>query len=184
MADFLNRMLGRNSGEDKGSGAVAKDRLKMVLTHDRIQVSPEKLNEMRTEIIAVIAKYVPEIDPDSVDISIEQTDRYNNRIVAQIPFSKTRGRPTPDSSENTDLQNTSEHDATTLPSIPKDEDEKLDPLEVFNPDDDEPTLLIDKKVDAEKVFPKLDNEETNAKTTEAKPVIDKASDDESDKEDD
>lgn len=72
MANFFGKMLGRNSDEDdkKGSGATAKDRLKMVLTHDRIQVSPQKLKEMRIEIIAVIAKYVPEIDPDSVGKSV------------------------------------------------------------------------------------------------------------------
>ena len=91
MTGFFDRMLGRNT--NKGSGAKAKDRLKFVLLHERINIAPEKMREMKQEIIAVIAKYVPEIDPDTVDIAFEQSDRYNNKLVAEIPFTKTRSVP-------------------------------------------------------------------------------------------
>jgi len=183
MSDFLNRMLGRNSSEEKGSGATAKDRLKMVLTHDRIQVSPEKLNEMRTEIIAVIAKYVPEIDPNSVDISIEQTDRYNNRIVAQIPFSKTRGTSSPVVEENADLEDSVSFDATTLPNAPEDKVQE-DTLIIFNPDDDEDTLLIARANKDDKTLPALNKDLSEADTTTVETVSDAASDDDSDSSDD
>lgn len=158
MTDFLNRMFGRNNDEDdeKGSSATAKDRLKMVLTHDRIQVSPKKLAEMRTEIIAVIAKYVPEIDPDSVDISIEQTDRYNNRIVAQIPFSKGRGKPSIEKTGNTDLLSPLE-DATTVPHLAKGEGENIVPPRVFDSNADEDTILTASKSEIDDTLPRLDD---------------------------
>lgn len=103
MGGFFDKMLGRNNPPNKGSSATAKDRLKMVLTHDRIKVTPEKMKEMQAEIIAVIAKYVPEIDPDSVEIAIDQSDRYQNKLVAEIPFTQERGQPAVDIDGNDDL---------------------------------------------------------------------------------
>lgn len=188
MADFFNRMLGRNSSEEKGSGTTAKDRLKMVLTHDRIQVSPEKLNEMRAEIIAVIAKYVPEIDPDSVDVSIEQTDRFNNRIVAQIPFSKSRGAAMPISEdattvneEDTDLKDISISDAATVPKLDEEDRAKITDLPKFNPDDDEPTFIIEaedaestdtNKQEDDKTLSKLDDDTSEAEENSTEAVND------------
>ena len=103
MAGFFDRMLGRNT-TNKGSSSTAKDRLKFVLLHERVNISPEKMREMKAEIVAVIAKYVPGIDPDTVDIAIEQNDRYDNKLVAEIPFTKMRGSPVVDNDENDDLQ--------------------------------------------------------------------------------
>lgn len=105
MTGFLDRMLGKNNNPNKGSGATAKDRLKMVLTHDRIKVSPEKMKELKAEIIAIIAKYIPEIDPDSVDIALEQSDRFQNKLVAEIPFTKERGTAHQKIDGNDDLEN-------------------------------------------------------------------------------
>ena len=48
---------------------VAKDRLKLVLIHDRAMLSSGMLEQMRDDIIAVISKYV-EIDKESLNIEI------------------------------------------------------------------------------------------------------------------
>lgn len=90
MSGFFDKMLGRGGETDKGSSAKAKDRLKMVLTHDRIKISPEKMNEMKAEIIAVITRYLPSLDPESVDIALDQSGRHNNKLVAEIPFASER----------------------------------------------------------------------------------------------
>ena len=103
MSGFFDRMLGRNNNPSKGSSSTAKDRLKFVLLHERVSITPEKMREMKEEIIAVIAKYVPGIDPDTVDIAIEQSDRYDNKLVAEIPFTKSRGIPAVDIDGNDDL---------------------------------------------------------------------------------
>lgn len=82
MTSFLDRMFGRNK---QGSGATAKDRLRFVLQYDRVNIAPEKMEEMKREILEVISKYVA-IDSDRVDIALEQRDRDHSKIVAEIPF--------------------------------------------------------------------------------------------------
>ena len=49
----------------------AKGRLHLILAHDRAGLEGAKLQELRNEIAAVIAKYVP-IDPDSVEIQVDR----------------------------------------------------------------------------------------------------------------
>lgn len=132
MTGFLDRMLGKNNTPNKGSGATAKDRLKMVLTHDRIKVSPEKMREMKAEIIAIIAKYIPEIDPDSVDIAIEQSDRYQNKLVAEIPFTKERGAAPRAKAGNDDLA-----DDTDSINLSLDGDTALLEIDDFDMENDE-----------------------------------------------
>jgi cell division topological specificity factor len=92
MAGFFDRMLGRDNS-NKGSSSKAKDRLQFVLLHERINIPPEKMREMKAEIMDVIAKYVPEIDRESVEVQVEQSDRYQNKLVAEIPFSKRAPAP-------------------------------------------------------------------------------------------
>lgn len=82
MSGFFDRLLGRSL--NKGSGAMAKERLQFILVHDRINLPPERLQEMKAEILAVISKYV-NVDGDHVDIALEQRNR-DSLIVAEIPF--------------------------------------------------------------------------------------------------
>ena len=82
MSSFLDRLFGRS---EKGSGSKAKERLQVVLIHDRFNLPPEQLRQMKEEIMAVISKYV-QSDRDSVDIALEQRDRLTSRIRAEIPF--------------------------------------------------------------------------------------------------
>ena len=84
MTTFLNRLLGRGR---RGSGAKAKDRLRFVLQHDRINLPPERMEEMKRDILAVIVKYVV-IDKDRVEIALEQRDRNHSKLVAEIPVVK------------------------------------------------------------------------------------------------
>ena len=64
----------------KSSRDVAKGRLHLVLAHDRTGLEGGKLQEMRAEIAAVIAKYVP-IDADAVEIQIEKTGSRETQLV-------------------------------------------------------------------------------------------------------
>lgn len=100
MTSLLNRLFGRPR---KGSGKTAKDRLRFVLQHDRINLPPERLEEMKRDILAVIVKYVV-VDKDRVEIALEQRDRNHSKLVAQIPVVKQTVPPSPktnlDSHEN------------------------------------------------------------------------------------
>jgi cell division topological specificity factor len=66
------------------SGSVAKTRLQMVLTNDRSNVSPGLLEEIKDDIIMVIAKRLS-IDSENVIVNITQTHR-ESRLVAEIPL--------------------------------------------------------------------------------------------------
>jgi cell division topological specificity factor len=81
MTTIIDRLLGRAR---KGSGKTAKERLQLVLITDRTNLPPERLMQMKEEIIAVIAKYV-NVSPDRVVINVEQRER-DNWLVADIPL--------------------------------------------------------------------------------------------------
>ena len=57
----------------KSSGDVAKDRLKLLLVSDRANCSPDIMEAIKNDIIAVISKYM-EIDASGLDIQITQTE--------------------------------------------------------------------------------------------------------------
>jgi cell division topological specificity factor len=85
MSSFFDRVLGR----EKKSANQAKERLKLVLIHDRTDLSPGALDMMKDELIAVISRYV-QIDRTGVQIGVEQNGR-EQRLIADIPL-KTAGR--------------------------------------------------------------------------------------------
>lgn len=86
MSNFLARLLGRESH----SADQAKERLKMVLIHDRTDMPPGVLEALKDELIAVISRHV-EIDPSAVRIEMNQEGR-EQRLIADIPLRATRRR--------------------------------------------------------------------------------------------
>lgn len=68
---------------------VAKDRLKLILIHDRGDMSAETLEKMREEILEVVSKYI-QIHADDVEISVTRSDAVEgdvaSSIVANIPI--------------------------------------------------------------------------------------------------
>jgi cell division topological specificity factor len=77
-------------GQQEKSGTVAKERLQMVLIHDRSQVSPGLLEQIKDDIIKVIAERLT-IDPDNVEVNLTQSAR-ESRLVAEIPLVSGNGR--------------------------------------------------------------------------------------------
>ncbi|MBI4789909.1 MAG: cell division topological specificity factor MinE [Chloroflexi bacterium] len=82
---FINRLFGRSPD----SAHVAKERLQLVLAHDRTSISPETLDLLKDEIISVISKHI-EIDRAHVEVSISRGAQ-GNRLVADIPVVGVRG---------------------------------------------------------------------------------------------
>ncbi|MGL4655419.1 MAG: cell division topological specificity factor MinE [Sarcina sp.] len=73
---------------------VAKDRLKLILIHDRGELSPEILEKIKHEIFEVLAKYV-EIDDSDVDIAVTKSEDLEGTtpsLTANIPIKNLRGR--------------------------------------------------------------------------------------------
>jgi cell division topological specificity factor len=82
---FLKQVFGKSSS----SRSVAKERLQLVLVHDRAQISPGMLQVLKDEIIAVISKHLS-INNEAVEITFTQ-NRRETRLQADIPLQ--RGRP-------------------------------------------------------------------------------------------
>lgn len=71
----------KNWFSGKPSREVAKGRLHLVLAHDRTGLDGGRLQEMRQEVAAVIAKYV-QIDAEAVEIQIETRNRSTQLTVS------------------------------------------------------------------------------------------------------
>ena len=85
---FFRRITG---GKKKKSAESAKERLQLVLTHDRTDMTPIQLETLKDELIEVISRHI-EIDPDAVNIDIAREGRAQ-RLIADIPLkAKTRRR--------------------------------------------------------------------------------------------
>lgn len=86
MSTFFDRILGR----EKSSAKQAKDRLKLVLIHDRIDLNPGTLETLKDELIEVISRHV-DIDPGAVQIEMTQDGR-QQRLIADIPINPSGRR--------------------------------------------------------------------------------------------
>lgn len=84
---FLDTLLGRNR---QTSSSVAKERLLTVLVHDRVKLTPDMLEAMRNEIVAVISKYVDVADMEAIDVSLLRGDTLDH-LKADIPVRRQRG---------------------------------------------------------------------------------------------
>ncbi len=88
--DFFGFFKGKKSK----SKDDAKNRLQLVLIHDRANVSPEFLEMIKGEILGVLMKYV-EIDQEEFDISLTRTQSEDGgrevpALVANIPISRMK----------------------------------------------------------------------------------------------
>ncbi|MBQ0961654.1 cell division topological specificity factor MinE [Ideonella sp. 4Y11] len=69
---FLSFLL----GEKKSTANVAKERLQIILAHERSGRNPgqpDYLPQLQRELVAVISKYV-KINPDDIKVQLERQD--------------------------------------------------------------------------------------------------------------
>jgi cell division topological specificity factor len=81
LAGLLNR---------RGSANTAKERLRLVLTHDRATLPPGAMEALRDELIEVISRHV-EVDRSAVRLEITQEGR-SQSLFAEIPLKKVNNR--------------------------------------------------------------------------------------------
>ncbi|KXK12168.1 MAG: cell division topological specificity factor [Chloroflexi bacterium OLB14] len=75
----------------KKSASSAKERLQLVLVHDRTDLTPAQLEALKDDLLKAISKYI-EIDPEAVQIGLERDGR-EQKLVADIPLrAVTRNR--------------------------------------------------------------------------------------------
>jgi cell division topological specificity factor len=68
----------------KRSASSAKERLQLVLVHDRTDLTPAQLEALKDDLLKAISRYI-EIDADAVQIGVERDGR-SQRLVADIPL--------------------------------------------------------------------------------------------------
>jgi cell division topological specificity factor len=88
MSNFLDRLLRR----EPHSADQAKERLKLVLIHDRTDLPPGMMDALKDELISVISRHI-DIDPNAVRIEMTQDGR-EQRLIADIPLRSVRRRRT------------------------------------------------------------------------------------------
>lgn len=72
----------------RASGNIARDRLKIVLVSDRANCSPAVIENIREDLLNVLAKYV-EVDTGKIEIEIIQAPdnpAVVPSLVARVPF--------------------------------------------------------------------------------------------------
>lgn len=82
-ANLIQKLTGKNQTKD-----IAKERLKLVLFHDRSEIPPALVDVIKDEIIAVLDKYL-EIDRERMDVELtrldDETRSSASALVANIP---------------------------------------------------------------------------------------------------
>lgn len=76
--DLFQKLFGKESSKN-----VAKERLRLVLVHDRATVAPERFEALKEDLIRAVSSYV-EIDREGMEINLSQRND-SMAIVANIP---------------------------------------------------------------------------------------------------
>lgn len=85
------KVLGKYTNSSKD---VAKERLKLILIHDRANIPPQFLNMIKGDLIKVISDYA-DIDEEGIEITLNN-DEYSTRdenlssLIASIPIKKVK----------------------------------------------------------------------------------------------
>lgn len=79
--DFLKRFFGL---ESRDSAKNARERLRIVLIHDRTDISPQLLENLRAEMIGVLTKYM-DIDESKIELELDRDDQAV-ALVANVPI--------------------------------------------------------------------------------------------------
>ncbi|MBR3392367.1 MAG: cell division topological specificity factor MinE [Firmicutes bacterium] len=82
MSGLLSRFFGRET-EVSTSKNTAKERLRLVLVHDRLDVSEGVMEQLREDLIATIGRYM-DIDREALEVSLSREDG-GVALVANIP---------------------------------------------------------------------------------------------------
>lgn len=87
MLQLLQRILGIGPSSQP-SKKIAKERLRLVLLHDRTSMPPHVLEALKGDLIACISRYM-EIDESNLDVSLNSEDD-TVALVANIPILKVK----------------------------------------------------------------------------------------------
>lgn len=85
LIDMMSKVFAK---ENLPSKNLAKERLQLVIMHDRASLSPDLVMKLKEELIKVLTKYV-EIDEDGLEVNLDRGDD-SVALVANVPVKKVR----------------------------------------------------------------------------------------------
>lgn len=87
ISELLERLFTRTSP----SRTTAKERLKLVLAHDRTALTPQILDNLRRDILEVVSRYV-ELETEGLAVSLE-SDQRTTALIANLPIKRLKLSP-------------------------------------------------------------------------------------------
>ena len=91
MRSLFQRLHDALGTSPKSSKDDAKQRLKFLLIHDQVDLTPAKLNEMKREILEVITKYCEIDNGDEVEFKLNREEGCIS-LVSSVPVRKVHAR--------------------------------------------------------------------------------------------
>jgi cell division topological specificity factor len=85
--EIIRKWFGKGA-DDADSKDVAKDRLRLVLVHDRSMLPPETLDALRNDLIEVVSRYF-EVDHGTLSMDV-QRNRESWALMVNLPLRRAR----------------------------------------------------------------------------------------------
>ncbi|MBP2634930.1 MAG: minE [Firmicutes bacterium] len=85
MFELIQKLFGK---EAQGSKNIAKERLRFVLVHDRVNVSPQYMEAIKDDMIKVISNYM-DINENEMEVNLTRSNT-QVALVANIPVNRMK----------------------------------------------------------------------------------------------
>jgi cell division topological specificity factor len=89
----MRKALRRLFGTKAPSKEDAKRRLKLLLIHDQLELTPSQMDDMKTEIMEVIRRYL-DVDEEHTLFELDREEK-GVKLVSSVPVSRVLKRSPP-----------------------------------------------------------------------------------------